>query len=127
MKDFKKYYTINTTPEILYRALTNAATIQLWSGEPAIMETTEGSEFSIWDDSISGKNISFIPGKKIIQEWYFGEQDNASIVTITLHEDKLKTSVELRHTNIPDADYENITRGWTESYFEALRIFYDEG
>jgi activator of HSP90 ATPase len=126
MKDFKKYYKINTPTEILYSALTNAATIQLWTGDPAIMEPIEGSEFSLWDESIVGKNISFIQNKKIVQEWYFGEQDEPSIVTIILHEDKENTSVELRHTNIPNEIYDNIVAGWNETYFGALIEFYKE-
>ena len=126
MKDFKKYYKINTPTEILYSALTNAATIQLWTGDPAIMEPIEGSEFSLWDESIVGKNISFIQNKKIVQEWYFGEQEAPSIVTIILHKDKSKTSAELRHTNIPDEDYEDIVAGWVENYFGSLMEFYEE-
>jgi activator of HSP90 ATPase len=126
MKDFKKYFIINTEPEILYNALTNAATIQLWTGEPAIMEPVEGTEFSLWSDSICGKNISFETGKKIVQEWYFGEQDEPSIVTIILHKDKSKTSAELRHTNIPDEDFEDIVAGWIENYFGSLMEFYEE-
>jgi activator of HSP90 ATPase len=126
MKDFKKYYKINTPTEILYSALTNAATIQLWTGDPAIMEPIEGSEFSLWDESIVGKNISFIQNKKIVQEWYFGEQDEPSIVTIILHEDKENTSVELRHSNIPNEIYDNIVAGWNETYFGALIEFYKE-
>jgi hypothetical protein len=126
MKDFKKYYEINTSPDILYSALTNAATIQLWSGAIAVMEPVEGTEFSLWEDSIVGKNITLVPGKKIVQEWYFGEQPEPSIVTILLHELKNGTSVELRHSNIPDDDYENITTGWTENYFGSLMDFYRE-
>jgi activator of HSP90 ATPase len=126
MKDFKKYFIINTEPEILYNALTNAATIQLWTGEPAIMEPVEGTEFSLWSESICGKNISFETGKKIVQEWYFGEQDEPSIVTIILHKDKSKTSAELRHTNIPDEDFEDIVAGWVENYFGSLMEFYEE-
>lgn len=74
MKDFKKYYIIDAPPDMVYTALTNAATIQLWTGAPAIMEPVEGTEFSLWEDSIVGKNLTFVPGKKIEQEWYFGEQ-----------------------------------------------------
>lgn len=126
MKDFKKYFILNAEPELVYNALTQAATIQLWSGEPAIMEAVPGTEFSLFDDSICGKNLEFITNRKIVQEWYFGEQDAPSIVTIILHQDKQKTSVELRHTNIPDEDYENITTGWVENYFGALMEFYQE-
>jgi uncharacterized protein YndB with AHSA1/START domain len=126
MKDYKKYFTLNAPPEVVYNALTNEATIQLWTGEPAVMQAVEGTEFSLWDDSIGGKNMEFVPGKKIVQEWYFGEQEAASIVTIILHDNKGGTSAELRHTNIPDEDYDAIVEGWNESYFAALIDFYTE-
>lgn len=124
MKDYKKYYLLAAPPEDVYNALTNAATIQLWSGDPAVMEPIAGTEFSLWEDSIAGKNLEFVTGKKIVQEWYFGEQELPSIVTIILHEAKGGSSVELRHTNIPDTDYENIVEGWNENYFGALIDFY---
>jgi activator of HSP90 ATPase len=69
-------------------------TLQLWTGEPAEMSTEPGSEFSLWDGSIVGKNISFEPGKSIVQQWYFGEQSEPSIVTIKLHPAPQGTSVE---------------------------------
>jgi activator of HSP90 ATPase len=126
MKDFKKYYTIPATPEEVYLALTTPTTIHLWSGEPAEMSTEPGSEFSLWDGSIVGKNLEFEEGKKIVQQWYFGEQPEPSIVTIKLHPHKLGTSVELKHTNIPDEDYTDIVEGWDENYFGWLREFYEE-
>ena len=125
MKDYKKYYLLDAPPEDVYNALTNAATIQLWSAEPAIMEPIAGTEFSLWEDTIVGKNLEFVTGKKIVQQWYFGEQEPASIVTIILHENKGGTSAELRHTNIPDEDYDNIVDGWNENYFGSLIEFYE--
>ncbi len=124
MKDIKKYFLIEAAPEDVYRALTNPATIQLWSGEPAVMNETAGTEFSLWEGSITGVNLEFIPGKKIVQQWFFGEQEEASIVTLILHEHKHGTSAELRHTNIPEVDYDNILEGWEENYFGSLVDFY---
>lgn len=124
MKDFKKYYTIPAEPEEVYAALTNPATLQLWTGEPARMSTEPGSEFSLWDDSISGINILFEAGRKIVQHWNFGEQEQPSEVTIILHPHKQGTSAELRHTNIPDEAYEEIVEGWNEVYFGGLVDFY---
>ena len=124
MKDYKKYYTIAATPEEIYLALTNPATIYLWTGEEAEMSTEPGSEFSMWEGSISGKNLEFEYGKKIVQEWYFGDQEEKSIVTIKLHPSKEGTSVELRHSNIPDDDFEDIKEGWDNAYFGALEEFY---
>jgi activator of HSP90 ATPase len=124
MKDFKKYYVISALPEELYLALTTPATIQLWSGEPAEMSTEPDSEFSLWDGSITGRNIEFETGRKIVQQWYFGDQPERSIVTIKLHPHAQGTSVELRHTNIPDQDYDDIVDGWNTVYFASLQDFY---
>jgi activator of HSP90 ATPase len=127
MKDFKKYYIIPAPPEEVYLALTNPNTVHLWSGEIAEMSTEPGSEFSLWEGSIVGKNLEFTPNKKIVQQWYFGDQLEESIVTIILHTHKHGTSVELKHTNIPSQDYQDIVEGWDDNYFGALRDFYEEG
>jgi len=124
MKDYKKHFIIPAPPEEVYAALTNPATIQLWSGEPAEMSTTPGEEFSLWEGSIVGQNLEFEEGRKIVQEWYFGEQEAPSIVTIILHPDKKGTSAELKHSNIPDEAYQDIIQGWQEAYFGALIDFY---
>lgn len=126
MKDFKKYFELPVESEMVYAALTNEHTIQLWSGDKAVMKAEPNTEFSLWDESICGMNLEFEEGKKIVQEWYFGEQEESSIVTIKLHADKKKTSVELKHTNIPDEAYQDICDGWIHSYFGALADFYDE-
>ena len=126
MKDYKNYYLIHGPAEEVYIALTNPFTIGLWTGEEgAVMSTEAGSEFSIMGDSIGGKNIEFIENKKIVQQWYFDGEPEESIVTIKLHADKTGTSVELRHTNIPDAEYTGFAEGWDNSYFGALAEFFD--
>ena len=125
MKNYSKYYTIPAPPEEVYLALTNPATIYLWTGEHAEMSTEPDSEFSLYDESIVGKNLEFIEGKKIVQQWYF-DQDEPSIVKIILHPSGGGTSVELKHSNIPDQDYEDIMEGWDNAYFRDLREFYEE-
>lgn len=124
MKDYKKYVVLPADPEEVYRALTYAPTIRLWTGEPAEMTTEPGSEFSLWDGSIVGRNLEFEEGRKIVQQWYFGDQEEESRVTILLHPHKQGTSLELRHTNIPDEDFDDIVEGWNENYFASLIDFY---
>lgn len=126
MKNFKQYFILPAEPQDVYRALTNPATIQLWTGEPALMSTVPGEEFSLWEDSITGRNLSFEENRKIEQEWYFGQQELPSIVTIKLHPHKKGTSVELLHTNIPDEAFDEIVIGWMENYFGSLEDFYLE-
>ncbi len=126
MKDFKKYYIISAPPDQVYLALTNEATFQLWSGDQADIQAESGGEFSLWDGSIVGKFFELEPPNKIVQQWYFGEQREESIVTIKLHPHAQGTSVELRHTNIPDTDYQDIIDGWNDVYFGSLIEFYED-
>lgn len=121
MKNLKKYYVLHARPADVYNALINKTMIEIWSGEPAEMEPIAGTVFSLWDGSITGLNLHFEENKIIVQHWFFDEQDTESIVTIKLHDHKKGTSIELLHTNIPDEAFENISEGWDEDYFGALR------
>ncbi|NGM63267.1 ATPase [Sphingobacterium sp. SGG-5] len=124
MRNFKKYYIIPATPEEIYLALTTETTLLLWTGDRVEVDPTIGGEFSLWDGAIVGKFLELEPAKKIVQEWYFGNQDESSIVTIKLHEHPKGTSFEVNHTNIPEEAYEEIVDGWTEEYVGGLIDFY---
>ena len=123
MKEFKKYFKLGASPADIYNALTNPVMIEIWTGEPAVMSTEPGSEFSIWDGAIVGKNIEFEPDKKIVQHWFF-EEDVESVVTIKLHSDKAGTNVEVHQTNIPDDAYDNMIEGWEMDYFGNLGNYF---
>ena len=126
MKDYKDYFIITESPEVVYKGLTNPDIIRFWTGNEVVMEEKAGTEFSLWDGAIVGMNLEFEPPFKIVQQWYFGDSE-PSIVTIKLHPHKKGCSVELRHTNIPDDVYENMIEGWNDNYFGALADFYEEG
>ena len=125
MKTFKKTFTINAEPSDVYSALTNPYTIELWSGYPAQMSTEPGSEFSLWEGDITGMNIEFIQDKKLVQEWYFGDQKEKSLVNITITPDREFSKVTVEHSNIPDADFNDIAEGWREYYIGAIISFFN--
>lgn len=120
MKNLKKYYTLKADPCDVYNALTNKRMLEIWTGEEVVMETEPNTEFSLWGGAITGVNLEFEKDKKIVQQWFFGEDEEKSIVTFKIHPHKKGTSVELLHTNIPDEAFENIADGWDEDYFGAL-------
>lgn len=126
MKDFKKYYIIPAEPEEIYLALTTDITIRLWTGDLVEINPAVGGEFSMWDGAITGKFIELDQNKKIVQQWFFGDQEADSIVTIKLHEHKKGTSVEINHINIPEEDYDDIIAGWDNPYMSSLLDFYTE-
>jgi activator of HSP90 ATPase len=124
MKEYKKYFKLNASPAEIYNALTNPVMIEIWTGERAEMDTEPGSEFSLWDGAITGKNIQFEKDHKIIQQWYFDEEPD-SVVTIKLHPDKAGTNLEVHQTNIPDEAYDNIIEGWEIDYIGNLRELFN--
>ena len=126
MSNYKKYYTIPAPPDEVYLALTNPLSIKLWSGADVEMSTEPGSEFSLFNGDVLGKNIEFEENKKIVQQWYFDGQEEPSIVTIKLHEHAKGASVELLHTNIPDESYDEFVEGWNTSYFGELLEFFED-
>jgi len=125
MKTFRKTFRINALPSDVYSAFTNSFTIELWSGHPAVMSTEPGTEFSLWEGDITGRNIEFVPDRRIVQEWYFGEQQEKSVVTVTIRPERDYSLVTVEHTNIPDDDYENISEGWNEYYMGAINALFN--
>lgn len=125
MKTFKKTFRINAEPSDVYAALTNPYTIELWSGYPAEMSTEAGSEFSLWEGDITGRNIEFVTDRKIVQEWYFGDQEEKSIVSISIQPEGDNSAVTVEHTNIPDEDFNDIAEGWREYYMGAILGFFN--
>ena len=128
MKEFKTKLKVDATAEEVYSAITNPFAIELWTGYPAVMSTEPGSEFELCEGDICGKNLEFKENEMVRQEWYFGDEGEPSIATIYITaRSKSKSEIYVKHTNIPDEFYENISEGWKEDYLEALRRFLEEG
>ncbi len=124
MKSIKRYFKLSASPADVYNALTNQLMIEIWTGEKAVFKAEPGTDFSMWDGAIFGKNVKFDMDKLIKQTWFF--DDVESEVTIKLHAEKKYTNVELRQDNIPDDVYENISEGWDMDYFGALQALFNE-
>ncbi|MEQ8238475.1 MAG: SRPBCC domain-containing protein [Cyclobacteriaceae bacterium] len=126
MPDFKKYYVVPALPEEVFAGLTFKPTIELWTGFAAEFKLEKGAEFSMWDGDISGKVLDFEHAKMLQEQWYFGEQQENSIVTLKFHEHKKGTSLEVHHTNIPAETYDDIVDGWSSVFMKELIDFYKD-
>ena len=123
MKEFNCNFNISASQEEVYNAFTNSFQIELWTGYPAVMDDKVGTVFSLWEGDITGCNLEIIKDYKIVQEWFFGETEHPSIVTIVLKKAGNATKIELSHTNIPDEAYEEIVEGWEEYYLGSMKNF----
>ena len=121
MKDFTYELEIAAETEEVFAALTTPFQIELWSGYPAVMDTTVGTEFSLWEGDITGVNLEIITNKLLVQEWFFGEEEHKSIVKLELKKRLNKTLIKLHHSNIPVEVYDEITEGWKEYYLGSIK------
>lgn len=126
MKELKKTIHIKVPIEVVFNAITNPLTIELWTGYEARMESVPGTEFSMFEGDITGRIRTFEPNVLLEQIWDFGEQQEESLVRIELFEEKGRTRIELTHTNIPDEAFENIEEGWRNSYLGALKSYLED-
>lgn len=121
MGNFNYELQIAADPEEVFTALTNPFQIELWSGYPADMKPERGYVFSLWEGDIAGVNLEVVPDKKLVQEWFFGENEEASVVTFKLKREGNGTLLTLTHTHIPEEVYEEITEGWKTCYLGSLK------
>lgn len=126
MKAIKKTYQIKAEPADVYTALTTPLSIEIWTGSAAVMDTVAGSEFSLWDGDICGRNLEFETNRKIVQQWYFDGEEEQSVVTIQMNPSKGGTEIQLLHIGIPDEAFDNILEGWDHSYFGPLKTLLEE-
>lgn len=119
--DFSYELEIAAEAEDVFAALTNPFQIGLWSGYPADMKAENGYVFSLWEGDITGVNIEVVPNRLLRQEWFFGEREERSVVTLELRRKEGKTRVLLHHARIPEEVYDEITGGWKEYYLGAIK------
>ncbi|KAK2989178.1 hypothetical protein RJ640_029370 [Escallonia rubra] len=96
-----------------------------------------GGEFSIFDGSVTGRNVELEEGKLIVQKWRFGSWPDGIQSTVRLVLDEPEpgvTVVKLTHTDVPDEDrygnstvVENTERGWRDLIFHKIRAVFGFG
>ncbi|KAJ1423285.1 START-like domain superfamily [Sesbania bispinosa] len=113
-------------------------------GKPLILDKSNariskevGGEFSIFDGSVTGRNLELQEGKLIVQKWRFGSWPDGmqSNVRIVFEEPESGfTIVKLTHTDVPEEDrygnatvVENTERGWRDLIFQRIRAVFGFG
>jgi activator of HSP90 ATPase len=118
--------TFLATPKELFNAWLDSDKHTAMTGGKANCNAKVNGEFSAWDGYISGKNISLIEDKEIIQEWRtseFKESDKNSELIIQFQETEKGCQLTLIHNYIPEgqSDYE---QGWINHYFEPMKTYF---
>jgi uncharacterized protein YndB with AHSA1/START domain len=125
MKTVKQEYTIKAPINKVWQALVDTKIINEWGGGPSVMDDQEGTLFKLWGGDIYGKNISVVPPKLLIQEWYDDNFEEPSEARFELNESGDITVVRLIHSNVPDDRVDDISGGWKVYYLGPLKELLD--
>jgi len=126
MKSIKLKEYFNASAEVLYEAWLDSKIHTKMTGAKAVCSSKVNGSFTAWDGYISGKNLSLVPNKKIVQAWRttdFSENDDNSELTLEFEQESGGCFLVLTHKNIPDnqPDYK---KGWVNYYFSPMKKFF---
>ncbi|MCC7533553.1 MAG: hypothetical protein IT246_06390 [Bacteroidia bacterium] len=117
-----------TTALDIYSILLDSRKCTSFTGEPAIVSDKEGDSFSLFDNTLIGKNIVLERGELII--WSFRLNDDEWPETVTTEAaivlkniDPISCKIELFLTAVPIAFEEQLKQLWNENIWEALRYY----
>ena len=114
-----------TTPRRIYEILLNAKQFAAFTGAPAEIDPAAGGAFSLFGGLIVGRNIEEVPGERLVQAWRPTHWDPGvySMVRFELRPQGTETTVVLDHTGFPKGDYDHLSPGWKEHYWEPLKKY----
>ena len=118
--------TFPVKPDVLYKAWLDSKQHSDMTGGEAECSDKVGGTFIAWDGYISGENLELVENKKIVQSWRtteFAQNDEDSILTISLNPIQEGTELILDHTNIPEGQTQ-YEQGWVDHYFEPIEDYF---
>jgi activator of HSP90 ATPase len=125
--EFTLIQKIKANPETIYKAWLSTDGHSAITGSPAKVDGTVNGDFTAWDGYIWGMFLELEPNHRILQAWRtaeFPSEAEDSIVEILLEEEKGKTKLTLKHSNIPEGQAESYKTGWDDFYFKPMKEYF---
>lgn len=127
-KTIRQHATLKATPYAVYEMLMDSKLHAAFSGGAASVSRKVGGKFTAYDGYIEGKNLELVPDKKIVQAWRGSDwpKGHYSEVTFTFIAVKGGTKIDFLQTNVPTSQYEDISEGWKEFYWQPMKVWLAE-
>lgn len=117
---------LNAPPAAVFEAWLDSGKHSEMTGGEAEISKVEGSRYTAWDGYISGKTISFVENKEIVQTWRtteFADSDDDSNLVVRFKEVAGGCELTLIHTNIPEGQTQYV-KGWQDFYFTPMQEYF---
>jgi len=114
----------NATPKQLYDLYMDSKKHTESTGMSAKISDKEGTDFTVSDGYITGKNLKLVKNELIVQTWKasdWAEGALDSIFIIRLEAKGKDTVLYATHVNVPDEQAADIDDGWHTYYWNLWK------
>jgi activator of HSP90 ATPase len=101
----------------------------LFTGSPARIDRYMGGTFSTNDGYSTGTILELVQDAKIVQTWRAEDwpEGHYSKLTITLSAVSSTTKLSFVQTGVPSDQFDEISQGWYDYYWNRLEAFLKKG
>ncbi len=123
MKTIQQSVTLKVSPHEVYEALMDSRKHSKFTGEEASISREVGGKFSAYGEYITGVNLELVPDKKIVQSWRGRDWPEGHYSKATFYLEKIKygTRLTFTQTEVPDEQYDEISKGWHDYYWTPMK------
>ncbi|MDO8428467.1 MAG: SRPBCC domain-containing protein [Candidatus Diapherotrites archaeon] len=118
--------TVNFTasPHKVFEALMDSKQHSEFTESKCTISRKINGKISAYDGYIEGKNLELVKDKKIVQEWRASDwpEKHYSQASFELAKAKTGTQLKFTQTNVPKEQFEAISDGWKEHYWNKMII-----
>jgi activator of HSP90 ATPase len=106
----------------IYSVLLDAQQFAAFTGKPADIDPRVGGAFHLFGGLIEGRIVELVPDRRIVQAWRSPKWDGGifSNVRFLMQPHGTTTAVVLDHTGFPEGEYDSLSSGWREYYWDPL-------
>lgn len=119
--------TINAEPTRVLDALTDPAQFAELTGAPAArLSATEGEQLELFGGHITGRNIEFVPSRRLVQAWRAASWPEGAYSVVKFDLEGTSggsTLLTFDHTGFPEEHHDELAAGWHKMYWEPLNRY----
>eukprot|EP01102_Stenamoeba_stenopodia_P007484 TRINITY_DN2094_c0_g1_i1.p1 TRINITY_DN2094_c0_g1~~TRINITY_DN2094_c0_g1_i1.p1 ORF type:complete len:534 (-),score=134.79 TRINITY_DN2094_c0_g1_i1:268-1806(-) len=119
---FQQVFFENAKPRDIYELLMDSAKLTKYTKTKCEIGRGVGGDFSLYDNTITGKNVELVTDAKIVQKWR--NQDwpawHYSTVTIEIKRVAGGTDLMFSQTAVPVDKYRLVQEGWDKNFWRKI-------
>ena len=121
-KTIEQTIMFKATQQEIYEILMDSRKHSAATGMKAKISREIGGKLSAGGGYISGENVKLVQDKKIVQKWRGDDwpEGHFSLATFEFGKTKGGTKITLTQKDVPAEQYDNVSEGWYEFYWNPI-------